>query len=165
MTLTKEDLLAISDLLDQKLEVKLKKELKPIKEDISDLKSDVKVLKDDVQGLKSDVEELKGDVQGLKSDAEILKGDVQGLKSDVKVLKSDVQGLKSDVEVLKGDVQGLKGSVDLINVKVDRNARALRDLDITVRNMKYVGSKKFARLQDGMDTVTEIFRMNDLIPR
>ena len=151
MTLTKEDLLAISDLLDQKLEVKLKKELKPIKEDISDLKSDVKVLKSDVQGLKSDVEVLKGDVQGLKSDVEVLKGDVQGLKSDVKVLK--------------GDVQGLKGSVDLVNVKVDRNARALRDLDITVRNMKYVGSKKFARLQDGMDTVTEIFRMNDLIPR
>lgn len=162
MTLTKDDLQAISDLVDERLEIKLdekfKKELKPIKDDIGDLKSDVKILRSDVQDLKVRVGILEADVCGLKSD-------MQDLKSDVKVLKSDVQGLKSDVEVLKGDVQGLKGSVDILQVKVDRNTRMLKDVDINLRNVKYIGSKKFARLQDGMDTVTEILRMNDLIPR
>ena len=104
-------------------------------------------------------------MQDLKSDVKVLKGDVQGLKGDVEVLKGDVQGLKGDVKVLKSDVQGLKGSVDILQVKVDRNTRMLKDVDINLRNVKYIGIKKFARLQDGMDTVTEILRMNDLIPR
>ncbi len=162
MTLTKDDLQAISDLVDERLEIKLdekfKKELKPIKDDIGDLKSDVKILRSDVQDLKVRVGILEADVCGLKSD-------MQDLKSDVKVLKGDVQGLKGDVKVLKSDVQGLKGSVDILQVKVDRNTRMLKDVDINLRNVKYIGIKKFARLQDGMDTVTEILRMNDLIPR
>ncbi len=148
MTLTKDDLQAISDLVDERLEIKLdekfKKELKPIKDDIGDLKSDVKILRSDVQDLKVRVGILEADVCGLKS---------------------DMQDLKSDVKVLKSDVQDLKGSVDILQVKVDRNTRMLKDVDINLRNVKYIGIKKFARLQDGMDTVTEILRMNDLIPR
>ena len=161
MTLTKDDLQAISDLVDERLEIKLdekfKKELKPIKDDIGDLKSDVKILRSDVQDLKvrvgileADVCGLKSDMQDLKSDVKVLKGDVQGLKGDVEVLKGDVQGLKGDVKVLKGDVQGLKGSVDILQVKVDRNTRMLKDVDINLRNVKYIGIKKFARLQDGV---------------
>lgn len=147
MTLTKDDLQAISDLVDERLEIKLdekfKKELKPIKDDIGDLKSDVKILRSDVQDLKVRVGILEADVCGLKSD-------MQDLKSDVKVLKGDVQGLKGDVKVLKSDVQGLKGSVDILQVKVDRNTRMLKDVDINLRNVKYIGIKKFARLQDGV---------------
>ena len=50
MTLTSEDLLAISDLLD----VKLRTELQPLKEDVSLLKDKVNVLTDDVSSLKED---------------------------------------------------------------------------------------------------------------
>ena len=53
MTLTKDDLLAIADLM------------KPLENDIQELKTDV-------QGLKSETQELKSDVQGLKAETQEL---------------------------------------------------------------------------------------------
>ena len=88
--LTKEDLLAISQLLDDRLE----KGLQPIKNDIQELKSDVAILKSDVSELKSEVTTLKSDVAELKSEVATLKSDVSELKSDVATLKSDVSDLK-----------------------------------------------------------------------
>ena len=68
-------------------------------------------------------------------------------------------------------IRCIKGSVDLLNVKVDRNARRLKELDLSVRtqnlairNLKSSSDKKFIRLQDGMDTVETILKMNNLIP-
>lgn len=55
-------LLAISDLMDQKLQTEL-----------TPLKDDVRTLKDDVQGLKDDVKTLKGDVQTLKDNMQNLE--------------------------------------------------------------------------------------------
>lgn len=72
--------------------------------------------------------------------------------------------IREDMKEMKKDIQGLKGSVDLLNVKVDRNTRRLKDLDLTIRNMKSDSDKKFARLQDGMDTVEQVLKMNNLIP-
>ena len=126
--LTKEDLQAISGLLDERF----KAELGPIREDIKEMKEDIR--------------ELKSDVAGLKEDVQVLKEDVAGLKSDM-------TGLKGEVRVLQDDVQSLKGSVDLLNVKVNRNTRKLKAMDLFARNWEYTSSKKIAKLQDGMDTV------------
>ena len=60
MALTKEDLQAISQLMDVKLD--------PIKADMSDLKKDMVEVKADVAGLKKDMVEVKADVAGLKKD-------------------------------------------------------------------------------------------------
>ena len=62
MTLTKEDLYAISQLLDTKFQT----ELQPIKEDIRSLKTDVRVLKEDVQVLKEKVQDLQSRVHALE---------------------------------------------------------------------------------------------------
>ena len=119
MALTKDDMQAFSDLLNERFKV----ELTPIRKDI---------------------QEMKGDIQNMKG---------------------DIQNMKGDIQNMKGDIQSLKGSVDLLNVKVDRNTRKLKGLDLAVRNLEYTSNKKFVRLQDGMDTIIEILRMNDLIPR
>ena len=87
MTLTTEDLAAISQLLD----TKLKFELRPLKDDVSQLKGDVNQLKGDVSQLKGDVSQLKGDVNQLKDDVNQLKGDVNQLKDDVEQLKENQQ--------------------------------------------------------------------------
>ena len=62
-------LLAISEMMDQKLE--------PII---------------------SDVQDLKGDVQDLKGDVQVLKDDVQNLKDDVQVLRNGQAQMKEELE-------------------------------------------------------------------
>ncbi len=52
MTLTKEDLLAISQLLDTELDSKLKAELQPIKAELQPIKAEMQSLKAEVQSLK-----------------------------------------------------------------------------------------------------------------
>jgi chromosome segregation ATPase len=139
MALTTEDLLAISQLLDAKLDSKFKTELQPIKDgllllkdDVQTLKSDVQLLKDNVQTLKSDVQLLKDDVQALKSDVQVLKGDVQVLKDDVQVLKDDIQVLKDDVQVLKDDVQVLKDDAQVLKDDIQASKDNLLALDFKV---------------------------------
>ena len=82
MALTKEDLQAISQLMDVKLD--------PIKADVS-------VLKEDVSGLKKDMVEVKAVVAGLKKDMVAVKADVAGLKEDVSGLKKDMTEVKDIV--------------------------------------------------------------------
>ena len=62
-------LLAISNMMDNKLDSRLK----PIEEDIKSLKSDVSSLKSDVFSLKSDVTSLKGDVLKLNNELHNVK--------------------------------------------------------------------------------------------
>lgn len=97
MILTNEDLLAISQVVDTRLDIRLK----PIEQDIKELKSDVAVLKEDVSVLKKDVIVLKKDVA-------VLKEDVTVLKENVAVLKKDVIALKENVTILNGKVQELE---------------------------------------------------------
>lgn len=69
MTLTNEDLLAISKLLDTKLDGRFK------------------VLEDELQSVKEDVQNLKDDMQGVKADIQGLKEDVQSLKQELHEVK------------------------------------------------------------------------------
>ena len=112
MVLTKEDLLAISEMMD----MKLKTELQPLKNDMQVLKSDVQELKSDVQELKRDVEVLKSDVQELKEDMHEVKSDIEALKSEMEVLKNDMQVLQDKVQALQDDMQGVKDKLHLMKL-------------------------------------------------
>ena len=93
MALTKEDLQALSQLMDVKLD--------PIKADVSGLKKDMVEVKSDVSGLKKDMVEVKSDVSSLKKDMVEMKSDVSDLKKDMVEVKSDVSGLKKDILEVK----------------------------------------------------------------
>lgn len=113
--LTKEDLLAISELMN------------PLREDIAGIK-------DDIVEMKGDIAELKGDVAGLKVDVARLNDEVTGMKSDIAGLKGDVESLKVDVAGLKGDVEGLKGDVAGLTKRLGKNEEAIHGLGTLVEN-------------------------------
>ena len=97
MALTKEDLSAISEIMD----TKLKTELQPLKNDMQVLKSDMQELKKDVEVLKSDVEDLKNDMQVLQDKVQALQDDMQVLQDKVQVLQDDMQGVKDKLHLMK----------------------------------------------------------------
>lgn len=97
MLLTNEDLLAISQVVDTRLDIRLK----PMEQDIKELKGDVAVLKKDVAVLKQDVTVLKEDVANLKISVSGLEENVAGLKSNFSTLEADHQTLKATVHSIK----------------------------------------------------------------
>lgn len=83
MALTREDLQAIADLMDEKL--------KPMKEDISVLKTDVTELKTDVAVLKTDVAEFNTEVTDrfkiMEGQLEMQKNQIARNTADIKLYK------------------------------------------------------------------------------
>ncbi len=71
-------LLAISNMLDEKLE----KGLQPIRRDIAELKDGVDTLKTDVKELRSDMDILKDDVEGWKDNVNMLNVDMVVVKNE-----------------------------------------------------------------------------------
>ncbi|MBE5942275.1 MAG: hypothetical protein E7264_07045 [Lachnospiraceae bacterium] len=76
-------LVAISNLLEEKLEIKLQ----PIRQDIAELKADVNELKADVNELKADVNELKVDNKNLHARLDSLEKEV---KKNSLILENEV---------------------------------------------------------------------------
>ena len=71
MALTREDLQAISELLDVKFDQKLqpiKKEIVELKEDMSNVKEEIAGLKEDMSGVKTEIAELKEDMSNVKTE-------------------------------------------------------------------------------------------------
>lgn len=93
MALSKEDLLALSELLDSKLDLKLQ----PIKDDISGMKSEISGMKNDISSMKNDISSLKSEVSGMKSEMSTMKSEMSDMKDDISSLKSDVVEIKQTV--------------------------------------------------------------------
>ena len=79
MTLTKDDLTAINQLMLQAVQP-LQNDMKEMQSDISVLQNDVSELREDVTNMKSDISELREDVSGLKGEVSDLKGTVAGIQ-------------------------------------------------------------------------------------
>lgn len=89
---------AVSDVLEEKLDAKLKAELQPIRADIQEMKLDIRKLKFDVEELKNDVEVLKTDVEELKADVEELKTKVDSLERRVTSVELHIEN-KTDKHI------------------------------------------------------------------
>ena len=142
MTLTNEDLSAIAQLMDTKLseldakfDVKLEKNIQPLRQDIRSLKEEVSELRQDVSVLKKEVTILKEDVSALKQDVSALKQDVSALKQDVSVLKLKVATLEKDISALKQDVSVLKLKVSALEKEVDNLKQGLSHISLHLENV------------------------------
>ena len=78
---------AMSDLLDEKLEVKLQP-----------MRADMQAMKGEVQVMKADMQDLKGEVQVMKADMQDLKPDIQDLQDEVHELQRKAAGIGMRIE-------------------------------------------------------------------
>ena len=85
MALTNDDLLAISHLLD----VKLKAEIQPIKNEMHSMKAE---LRGEIQSVKA---ELQGEIQSVKAE----------LQSEIRAVRADLQG---EIDLLQAEVHQIK---------------------------------------------------------
>ena len=101
MTLTREDLYAISQLLDTKLQ--------PVQEDIRSLKTDVQVLKEDVRELKEDVQNLQIRVHGLELHMEnVTDRNIQLLVENYMPAAIRYETAISQMETMRVDIEIIK---------------------------------------------------------
>ena len=86
--MTNEELLiALSDMLDQKL----KSELQPIKDDIQEMKEDIRTLKAEMKILKADVENLKASVHILEGRADLTDARWRQMSEDIRAIKAEIE--------------------------------------------------------------------------
>ena len=97
MTLTKDDLTAINQLMLQAVEP-LQKNMQNMQGNISELRDDVSNMKGDISVLQENVSELREDVSVLRGDVSELQGDVANMKGDISDLRGTVVGLQLHLE-------------------------------------------------------------------
>ncbi|MCX4316683.1 MAG: hypothetical protein OSJ52_08610 [Lachnospiraceae bacterium] len=128
MTLTQEDLLAISQILDVKLE--------PLKGDIASLQEDVASLKEEVSSLKNDVELLKEDMCLVKKDILILKEEQHRtnliieneLRPQIRLLAENyLPAAKRYLEEAE-QIKEMRSDIDMLKVVVEQHSQQLQAL-------------------------------------
>ena len=100
MALTNEDLLAISQLLD----VKLKAEITPIKNEMQALRSEIHAVKGELQAEIQAVKgELRAEIYAVKGE---LQAEIQAVKGELQAEIYAVKGeLQAEIQAVKGELQ------------------------------------------------------------
>ncbi len=142
MALTKEDLLAISQLLD----AKLKTELQPIKEDIISMKKDIIAMKADIASTKEDVISMKADIASTKEDVISMKADIASTKEDIIAMKADICDLQQKVSDISVHLENVtdknikiiaEGHTDLAR-KLDEALKVENEKELLLIRMSYL---------------------------
>lgn len=114
MTLTQEDLLSISNLLDVKIQAGLQAELQPINDSIRDLRFCIH----------SKLESIKNDICNLYAELQIVKNDINGLRSELQAAKDDIRTLKDEINSLTYRVTRLEVHIENVT---DKNIQLLAE--------------------------------------
>jgi len=116
--LTREDILAIAELMDERL--------KPITEDLAGVKQDLAGVKQDLAGVKQDLAGVKQDLAGVKQDLAGVKQDLADVKDQVVAVdqKATETRILLETEVdraIKVLGEGHQGIIDTIKTQVTQD--------------------------------------------
>lgn len=130
MSLTNEDLLAISNLMDTKigtLDKKIDDVKNELKSDITSIKDNVQDLKTDVQNLKTDVQDLKGDVQNLKGEQSRINLIIENeIRNDIKILAENYVPAAKRYEKDSAKIEKMQSDVDMLKKVVAEHSEKLQ---------------------------------------
>lgn len=86
-------LLAISDMMDKKLDARLL----PIETDMKDMKADMQNMKADMQNMKADMQHMKADMQHMQTDIQHIKTDIKNIEERVTNIEERVLNIEERV--------------------------------------------------------------------
>ncbi len=72
---------------------------------------------------------------------------------------------KEMFQKLLDKIDKIDNRLDVIDVKQNKMSDQLTELQLSQKLFEMNTNKKLARLQDGMDTIEEILKLNELLPR
>lgn len=128
MTLTQEDLLSISNLLDVKIQAGLQAELQPVKDGIRDLgvyiHSELELIKNDIRNLYAELQVVKDDIRNLYAELEAVKDDIRNLYAELQAVKDDIRTLRDEVGGLNYRVTKLELHIENVT---DKNIQLLAE--------------------------------------
>ena len=127
MALTKEDLQAIGQMMDSKLE--------PLKVDMQGVKSDLQEVKSGLQETKAGLQEAKVDIQEIKLGLQEAKADIQEIKERVTRIEITQENvILPRIQLLS---EGHSGIVDRLE-RLDELPDQVEDIQTTVSVLKHV---------------------------
>lgn len=77
----------------------------------------------------------------------------------------DLQAISELLKPINDKLDKMENRLEVLEVKQDRLSEQLTEVQLSQKLFVMNANKKFARLQDGIDTMEEILKMNELIPR
>lgn len=80
-------------------------------------------------------------------------------------LKAIADLMDQKLEPINQRLDKVESKLDTMHVWQQKNFERLEELKVNQKLFELNANKKFARLQDGLDTMEEILKLNDLIPR
>ena len=94
----------------------------------------------------------------------ILDSKFNALDTKVSALDSKVNSLDSKVSSLEAKQNKMADQLNVLEVKQNKMSEQLTEIQLSQKFFELNTNKKLARLQDGMDTIEEILKLNGLIP-
>ena len=140
VTLTHEDLLSISNLLDIKIQAGLQVELQPVKDSIRDLRFFIQ----------SELELIKNDIRNLYAELQAVKDDIRNLYAELQAVKDDIGGLHSEMQTVKDDVSSLTYRVTRLELHIEN----VTDKNIQLLAENYVpAAKRYEKASAQIDAI------------
>lgn len=73
--------------------------------------------------------------------------------------------MDGQLAVINGRLDTLENTVGYLKARQDRDSRKLNDLQLQMKIFERDTQRNFARLNDSIDTIVEVLKLNGLIPR
>ena len=144
MTLTKEDLSAISQLLD----VKLKAELRPIKDDIREISQHLENVDERLDILEQDVRDVKQRLKNVERDLADVKQRLENVEQRLENVEQHLEKVDERLDVLEQDLRNVK--LHLENV-TDRDIRLLSENYVSAVKRYEQAAVQMEAMQDDID--------------
>ena len=90
---------------------------------------------------------------------------LQLILDKVTSLETDMQTVNGRLDKMDGQLDKIESKLEMLHVWQKKTAEHVAELKVMQELFELNTNKRFARLQDGLETMEEILKLNDLIPR